>query len=103
MNFDQDPHVNVNKDRSPNITTETDFKKIEARISCYNEIGCTPRSPNAYPRVVVAAGDDLIKFQRGVVRITIQDGPSQRARNYFVNMDVMNNVFMKTYGAGHHQ
>ena len=93
-----DAQVNVNKSRSPNITEEAIFNPTRARIACYNQ-DTTPRSIDSYPRITVAAGDDLTKFRRGVVRITIKDGANQRERNYFVQMDVMNNVFMRTYGA----
>jgi hypothetical protein len=101
-NESQDARVNVNKNRSLNLTTERVFKKSRARIACYNEIGLKPRSLDSYPRLDVVAGDDLPKFQRGLIRFTIQERPGERPRHYFVHLDAfksgLDSVIKGTYG-----
>jgi hypothetical protein len=99
MNQSNDPQVSLNKSQSPKITIETEFKKTEGRLQRYDE-GCNSIGFDRYPRIDVVAGDDLNKFQHGIIRITIKEKPLDRAKHYFIKMDAIQSVIFKTYGTG---
>jgi len=93
--MNDDNLVKLTKSQSPNITNDTKFKKIQGRLQRYTE-DCEPCGFDSYPRIDAAAGDDLKKFQRGIIRITTQE-KGEPPKHHFISMDAIQSVVLRTY------
>jgi hypothetical protein len=87
--MEQEKKVELDKNTSPDITTEENFRTIKGDLLQYND-DLTPRG-YADPTITLTVAEDLKKFQRGIVKITIArndtDGKITATEEYLFHID----------------
>lgn len=87
------------KDQTNKVTTETSFGETRGDLRVYRE-DMTPQDYDAFPKVTITMGEDLDKFQYGIMRITTQnivDGGTIREKSYLVQVDGVMSIIYSVY------
>ena len=87
------------KDQSLKVTQSEKFGKTIGDLRVYNE-DLTPVDYDSYPKITITAGEDLDKFQHGIIRITtkhIVDGGIIRKKTFLIQVDGLMSIVYAVY------
>lgn len=84
------------KDPSQKVTNSTKFGLTKGDLRTYQE-DLTPNDWDGYPKVTVSLGEDLEKFQNGIVRFDIQHDQYSAPRTYLIQVDGLMSIIYAVY------
>ena len=85
----------LDKDKSLKITTETHFGTTKGDLRVYRE-DLTPIDYDSFPKVIITAAEDLEKFQKGIIRIEVEDFCRDK-ESYLIQVDGLLSIVYSVY------
>lgn len=84
------------KDPSQKVTNNTKFGLTKGDLRTYQE-DLTPNDWNGFPKVTVSLGEDLEKYQNGIIRLDIQHDQYSAPRSYLIQVDGLMSIVYAVY------
>lgn len=87
------------KDKSDKITNSEDFGLTKADLKVYND-DLSIKSWDEYPKITISLGEDLQKYQKGIMRVEIKDfsdGINSQSRSYLIQVDALMSIVYSAY------
>jgi len=87
------------KDQSKKVTNSKNFGKTVGDLRVYNE-DLTPIDYDSFPKVTITTGEDLDKYQHGIIRITTKhlvDGGIIREKSFLIQVDGLMSIVYAAY------
>jgi hypothetical protein len=84
------------KNTSVNVTNDENFGLTKADLRVYNE-DLSMVDWDSFPKVTISMGEDLEKYQKGIIRISIQTVPEIPAKEFLIQVDGLMTVVYSMY------
>jgi hypothetical protein len=84
------------KSTSVNVTNDENFGLTKADLRVY-ESNLTPVDWDNYPKITISMGEDLEKYQKGMIRIDIMQDNDKEIQSYWIQVDGLMTIVYSMY------
>jgi hypothetical protein len=84
------------KNLSQNVTNDDNFGLTKGDLRVYDE-NLNPVDWDNYPKITVSMGEDLEKYQKGMIRIDIARAEDVAVQSYWIQVDGLMSIVYSVY------